>query len=39
MSLAEMQQLLIVSGLHMKIVNCLLKQDILSNRDFYNSNG
>ena len=26
MSLAEMQQLLIVSGLHLKIVNCLLKQ-------------
>ena len=37
--LAEMHHLLIVSGFHLKIVNCLLKQDILSNRDLYNSTG
>ena len=28
MCLAEMHHLLIVSGLHLKIVNCLLKQDM-----------
>ena len=39
MCLAEMQQLLIISGLHLKVANYKLKQDILSNRDLYNLTG